>query len=104
MPERSGSSATPPEPDEPVLRAGTWQPRPRARHARRSAEADEDPLRLAPEELPWGIPARAAGQDGDELPPATVLTTRRTPSRTVILAAAGVVVAVVVVLVLAFVL
>lgn len=103
MPERPGSSAAP-EPDEPVLRAGTWQPQPRARHARPPSEADEDPLRLAPEELPWGIPARAAGQDGEELPPATVLATRRTPSRTVIVAAAGVVVVVVVVLVLAFVL
>lgn len=90
-----------PEPDEPVLRAGTWQPPPRARHARRPAEADEDPLRLAPEELPWGIPARAAGNDGDELPPATVLATRRTPSRTVIVAAAGVVVVAVAALVLA---
>ena len=101
MPERPGSSATP-EPDEPVLRAGTWQPRPRARHARPPSEADDDPLRLTPEELPWGIPARAAGHDGDELPPATVLATRRTPSRTAIVAAAAVVVVGVVVLVVAF--
>ena len=90
------------EPGEPLLRAGTWQPRARARHARPPSDAgDDDPLRLAPEELPWGIPARAAGHDGGELPPATVLATRRTSSRALIVAAAGVVI-VVVVLVLAF--
>jgi hypothetical protein len=100
MPERPGSSATP-EPGEPLLRAGTWQPRPRARHARPPSDADDDPLRLAPEELPWGIPARAAGRDGDELPPATVLATRSGLARALIVVAAAVVILVVVVLVLA---
>jgi hypothetical protein len=99
VPERPVPSAVP-EP-EPELRAGTWQPQPRARHARPPAEADDDPLRLAPEELPWGVPARAAGHDGDELPPATVLETRRAPSRAVVVAAVGVGIVVVLVLVLA---
>lgn len=99
MPERPGPSAMP-EPNEPPLRAGTWQPRPRARHARPGSDAD-DPLRLAPEELPWGIPARAAGHDAHELPPATVLTTRRGPARVLIVVAAAVVTLVALVLVLA---
>ena len=99
MPERAGSAPAP-EPVEPPLRAGTWQPRPRARHARPEAEPD-DPLRLAPDELPWGIPARAAGHDGDELPPAAVLDTRWTPPPPLILAAAAVAVLVLLVVVLA---
>jgi hypothetical protein len=98
MPERPASPATP-EPDEPVLRAGTWQPRPRARHARPAT--DDDPHRLAPEELPWGIPARAAGRDQEVLPPAIVIAPRRGPARALIAAAAALVILVVVVLVLA---
>jgi hypothetical protein len=92
MPERAGPAATP-EPDPP-LRAGTWQPRPRARHARPAADflpaesTADDPLRLSPEELPWGIPARAAGQEGHELPPPTVLTTRRVPRSLMVVATA----------------
>ena len=100
MPERPGPSATP-EPDQPPLRAGTWQPRPRARHARPASGADDDPLRLSPEELPWGIPARAAGHDGHELPPPTVLAARRRPRRALVVVAAGVVILMVLVLVLA---
>ena len=97
MPELPGSS-TAPEPGEPPLRAGTWQPRPRARHARPGP--DDDPLRLAPEELPWGIPARAAGHEPGELPPAIVIASRRRPAGLILVAAAAVIL-VVVVLVLA---
>jgi hypothetical protein len=97
MPERPASSATP-EPGEPYLRAGTWQPGPRSRHARARSEVDDDPLRLLPEELPWGIPARAAERDQDDLPPAVVIPARRSLMPVLIGAAAVVVVVVVVVL------
>jgi hypothetical protein len=102
MPERPASSTTP-EPGEPQLRAGTWQPRPRPRHARAGSEPADDPLRLAAEELPWGIPARAAGRGADELPPAIVVATHRRPAPALVAGGAALVMLLLVVLLLALV-
>lgn len=67
------------------------------------AEPDDDPDRLRPDELPWGVPARAlVGADG-QLPPATLVARRRSPAAVarllalVVIAAALVVLAAVVI-------
>jgi hypothetical protein len=110
MSDQPGTGSTA-ESGEPLLRAGTWQPRPRRPEVEAPPESgdetttqaaqvpeptddliDVDPLRLAPDELPWGVPARAASPDGVALPPADVLESRPSPLRIAVIVVAVVVV------------
>jgi hypothetical protein len=51
---------------------------------------DDDPDRLRPDELPWGVPARALAGAGGQLPPPTLVRRRRTPAATARLVALAV--------------
>jgi hypothetical protein len=59
--------------------------------------ADDDPDRLRPDELPWGVPARALVGAGAQLPPPTLVARRRSPGAIARLVALAVIVAALVV-------
>jgi len=59
---------------------------------------DDDPDRLRPDELPWGVPARALVGTGGQLPPPIVVARRRSPAAVARLVALAVMVAALVVL------
>jgi len=66
--------------------------------ASKSEPADDDPDRLRPDELPWGVPARALVWAGGQLPPPTLVARRRSPAAIARLVALVLIVAAVVVL------
>lgn len=60
--------------------------------------ADDDPDRLRPDELPWGVPARALVGSGGRLPPPAVVARHRSPAAVARLVALAVIIAAIVVL------